>query len=70
MGRSGVIATILLLAGCSKELGRKPEMTPEQIAEAHALIAGGLKAEAVAARYDVGRATVFRNLQGLQRVCL
>lgn len=49
-----------------KRLGRKPKMTPEQIAEARALMqSGSMKAEAVAHRYGVGRATVFRHFQRL-----
>lgn len=45
-----------------KRLGRKPKMNAEQISEARDLMrSGGMKAEAVAARYGVGRATVFRH---------
>jgi len=43
-----------------KVLGRRPKMTPDQIAEAKTLMVSGLKAEAVAARYGVGRSTLFR----------
>lgn len=47
-------------------LGRKPKMSPEQIIEARSLMTSGrMKAEAVAARYGVGRATVFRHFQSL-----
>lgn len=49
-----------------KRLGRKPKMTPEQIIEARSLMQSGrMKAEAIAERYGVGRATVFRNLRAL-----
>jgi DNA invertase Pin-like site-specific DNA recombinase len=43
-----------------KILGRRPKMTAEQVAEAKTLMGSGLKAEAVAARYGVGRSTLFR----------
>lgn len=42
-------------------LGPKPKMDMDQIAEARLLMNGGMKAEAVAARYGVGRSTLFRN---------
>jgi DNA invertase Pin-like site-specific DNA recombinase len=48
-------------------LGGKPKMTADQVAEARRSRAGGEKAEAIAARYNVGRATIFRHLGG-QRV--
>lgn len=46
-------------------LGRKPKMDAGQIAEARILVDGGMKAEAVAARYGVGRSTLFRNFEKL-----
>lgn len=47
-----------------KRLGRKPKMTPEQIAEASSLMKSRtMKAEAIAHRYGVGRATMFRNIR-------
>lgn len=42
-------------------LGRKPKMDSRQIAEARLLVDSGMKAAAVAARYCVGRSTLFRN---------
>jgi len=48
-----------------KILGRRPKMTPDQVAEAKALMRTGLKAEAVAARYGVGRSTLFRQFERL-----
>ncbi len=44
-------------------LGAKPKMQPCQIAEAASLMQSGLKAEAVAHRYSVSRATLFRHLK-------
>ncbi|MPT47975.1 MAG: recombinase family protein [Sphingobium sp.] len=50
-----------------QRLGRPPKMTQEQVAEARRLVASGqMKAEAVAARYGVGRATMFRYFQSLR----
>lgn len=43
-----------------QKLGRKPKLTPRQIADARRLVEGGMKAEAVAHRFGVGRATLFR----------
>lgn len=40
-------------------------MDAKQIAEARRLVDGGMKAEAVAARYGVGRSTLFRNFEKL-----
>lgn len=46
------------------KLGPKPKMTAEQIAEAKALIRSGtMKAEAAGARFNVSRATIYRNLK-------
>lgn len=50
-------------------LGAKPKMTPEQAIEARALMRSGLKAEAVAARYAVGRATLFRHTRVIASSC-
>ncbi|AZI37876.1 putative recombinase [Caenibius tardaugens NBRC 16725] len=45
-------------------LGRRRKLSPSQIAEARNLMASGdMKAEAVAERYGVARATLFRNLK-------
>lgn len=45
-------------------LGRKPKLTCAQIIEArHLMREGKMKAEAVAERYGVARATLFRNLK-------
>lgn len=44
-------------------LGAKPKMNPCEIAEAASLMRTGLKAEAVAHRYAVSRATLFRHLR-------
>ena len=43
-------------------LGAKPKMTSAQAMEAKALMASDMKAEAVAARYAVSRATLFRHM--------
>lgn len=44
-------------------LGRKPKMSARQASDARDLMKGGMKAEAVAQRYGVGRATLFRHLK-------
>jgi DNA invertase Pin-like site-specific DNA recombinase len=45
-------------------LGGKPKMTPDQAKEARAIMdSGTMTAEAVAASYGVGRATLFRHLK-------
>jgi DNA invertase Pin-like site-specific DNA recombinase len=44
-------------------LGRASKMSPTQIAEARALVDGGMRAEMVASRYNVGRTTLFRHLK-------
>ena len=45
-------------------LGRKRKLSSAEISEARALLQGGeMKAEAVAERYGVARATLFRNLK-------
>ena len=45
-------------------LGGMPKMTPAQVCEARLLMKGGqMKAEAVAAQYGVGRATLFRHIR-------
>jgi DNA invertase Pin-like site-specific DNA recombinase len=41
-------------------LGRRPKLTPEQVAEANMLLAGDASAEEVAKRYGVDRSTVYR----------
>jgi DNA invertase Pin-like site-specific DNA recombinase len=46
-----------------RSLGRKPKLSPADIASARAMMAGGMKAAAVAERLDVGRATLFRAIQ-------
>jgi len=47
-----------------KTLGRRRKLSPSQIAEARNLMASGdMKAEAVAERYGVARATLFRHLK-------
>jgi DNA invertase Pin-like site-specific DNA recombinase len=43
------------------KLGRRPKLSPSQILAARDLIDGGEKAEIVASRYGVGRATLFRS---------
>lgn len=48
-----------------KILGAPRKMTADQVAEAKSLMKSGLKAEAVAARYGVGRSTLFRNFDRL-----
>ncbi|MCB4862999.1 recombinase family protein [Sphingobium sp. PNB] len=58
--RAGVEAA----ARRGKHRGGRPKMSPAQIAEAQILMKGGtMKASAVAKRYRVGRATLFRNLK-------
>ena len=49
-----------------QRLGGRPKMAPDQIAEARLMIDGGTKAEAVAARYNVARATLFRHLKSVR----
>lgn len=44
-------------------LGAKPKMNPCEIAEAASLMRTGLKAEAVAHRFSISRATLFRHLR-------
>lgn len=46
-----------------RSLGRKPKLSPADIASARAMMAGGMKAAAVAERLAVGRATLFRAIQ-------
>ena len=46
-----------------RSLGRKPKLSPADIASARAMMAGGMKAAAVAERLAVGRATLFRAFQ-------
>ena len=46
-----------------KRRGGKPKMTKHQAAQARALMRSGVTAAAVAARFQVGRATVFRHLR-------
>lgn len=43
--------------------GRKPKLSDGQATEARRLIDGGMKAHAVAARYGVGKSTLFRHLR-------
>lgn len=47
-----------------KARGAKPKMTREQAAQAATLMRSGMTAAAVAARYHIGRATLFRHLRG------
>ncbi len=44
-------------------LGARPKLTTTEAAEADALMQSGLKAEAVAHRFSVSRATLFRHLR-------
>ena len=46
-----------------RPLGRKPKLNAADIAAARAMMAGGMKAAAVAQRLAVGRATLFRAFQ-------
>jgi DNA invertase Pin-like site-specific DNA recombinase len=46
-----------------RTLGRKPKLNAADIAAARAMMAGGMKAAAVAQRLAVGRATLFRAFQ-------
>jgi DNA invertase Pin-like site-specific DNA recombinase len=46
-----------------KRRGGKPKMTPRQACHAQRLITGGMTADVVAARYSVGRSTLFRHLR-------
>lgn len=43
-------------------LGRKPKLSRSQTEEAKELMQGGMKAESVAARFCVGRATLYRSI--------
>ena len=43
-------------------LGGKPKLSSEQIDAARALVASGMSVEAAAARFRVGRSTMYRNL--------
>lgn len=43
-------------------LGREPKMTQAQAVEARRLMEGGMKSVAVAARFNVGKSTLFRHL--------
>ena len=45
------------------KFGRRPKLSESQTSDARRLMDGGMKAEAVAARYGVGRATLFRHLR-------
>ena len=59
-------ATTAGLAAAKKrgqKLGRKPTLTPPQVAEARRLIEGGEKLHAVAASFSVGRTTLWRALK-------
>jgi DNA invertase Pin-like site-specific DNA recombinase len=47
-------------------LGAKPKMNPCEIAEAASLMRTGLKAEAVAHRFSISRATLFRHLASIK----
>jgi DNA invertase Pin-like site-specific DNA recombinase len=42
--------------------GRKPKLTPQQIAHARKLLADGEAPHAVAASFAVGRSTLYRSL--------
>lgn len=50
------------------QLGARPKMNRIEIAEASLLMRRGIKASIIAARYKVGRATLFRHLQGFPRL--
>ena len=43
-------------------LGREPKMTVAQAIEARRLMTGGMKAVAVAAKFNVGKSTLFRHV--------
>lgn len=45
-----------------KQRGGKPKMTAKQTAEARHLMRNGMTADAVAAHYKIGRATLFRHV--------
>jgi len=45
------------------KFGRRPKLSESQTREARRLMDGGMKAAAVAERYGVGRATLFRHLR-------
>jgi DNA invertase Pin-like site-specific DNA recombinase len=49
------------------QLGARPKMNVIDIAEASILLRRGMKASVIAAQYKVGRATLFRQLQGFPR---
>ncbi|NJS13519.1 MAG: recombinase family protein [Sphingopyxis sp.] len=46
-------------------LGAKPKLRPSEVAEAASLMRTGLKAEAVAHRFSISRATLFRYLASM-----
>ena len=50
-----------------QKLGRRPKLTRAQIIEADALLRSGMKAEAVAFQFGVGRSTLFRARHLLRR---
>jgi DNA invertase Pin-like site-specific DNA recombinase len=50
--------------GCGVKFGRKPKLTPEQIAHARKLIDAGERREDVAALLNVDRTTLYRALVG------
>lgn len=47
-------------------LGAKPKLQPCEVAEAASLMRTGLKAEAVAHRFSISRATLFRHLASMK----
>jgi DNA invertase Pin-like site-specific DNA recombinase len=47
-------------------LGAKPKLRPCEVAEAASLMRTGLKAEAVAHRFSISRATLFRHLASMK----
>ena len=51
-------------------LGAKPKMRPCEVTEAASLMRTGLKAEAVAHKFAVGRSTLFRHLASMKGVGL
>jgi DNA invertase Pin-like site-specific DNA recombinase len=50
------------------QLGARPKMSLIETAEASILMRRGINATIIAARYKVGRATLFRHLQGFPRL--